>query len=163
MIAASLRSTTSGSTALLRSRDGLGRRRINSPARVFERIGLSRDELVDVKSSGDERGTHFVLGKQRRHQRNTLAVDFLATDLALARVHRHEESSARHQHAMDLDDGATELTARAVDEAVERRHARKLAVSERQVKEIALAELQRRIETTRRRDHGGRRVDAERI
>src|SRR5262249_14403424 len=64
---------------------------------------------------------------------------------------------------MDFDDGASELAPRAVDEAVERRHARELAVSERQVKEIALAELQRRIETTRRRDHGGRRVDAERI
>src|SRR4030095_6175750 len=64
---------------------------------------------------------------------------------------------------MDLDDGATELAARAVDEAVERRYARELAVGERQGKEIALAELQRRIETTCRRHHRCRRVDAERI
>src|SRR5919106_6765785 len=64
---------------------------------------------------------------------------------------------------MDFDDGATELAARAVDEAVERRHARELAVGERQAKGIALAELQRRTETTRRRHDRRRRVDAERI
>ena len=73
------------------------------------------------------------------------------------------ESAARHQHAMDLGDGPMELAARAVEEAVERRHARGLAVGERQVKEIALAELQRRVETTRRRHHGRRGVDPERI
>src|SRR5262245_4083905 len=137
------------------------RRRVDSPARVFEGIRLARDEVVYAKSCGGECGTHLVLGKQRRHQRDVLAEGFVATDLAFPRMYGHEESSARHQRAMDLNDGATELAARAVDETVERSHARELAVGERQVKEIALAELQRRVETTRRRHHRRRRVDPE--
>src|SRR5262245_57433171 len=64
---------------------------------------------------------------------------------------------------MDLDDGAIELTARAVDETVECRHACELGVGERQAKEIALVERQRRVESTRRRHHRRRRIDAERI
>src|SRR5262245_3319976 len=116
------------------------RRRVDSPARIFGGIRLARHELDDVKSSGGERGMHLVIGKQRRHQRDAFAVGFVATDLAFPRVHGHEESAARHQHAMDLGNGATELAARAVDEAVERRYSRELAVGERQVKEIALME-----------------------
>src|SRR5262249_13493072 len=104
------------------------RRRVDSAARIFEGIRLARDERGDANARRGECGTYLGLAKQRRHQRDALAVGFVATDLAFARMHGHEESPAWHQHAMDLDDGTSELVARAVDEAVERRHARELAI-----------------------------------
>src|SRR5262245_39554893 len=102
----------------LSARRGTSRARrhgIDSPARGFERIGLTREELVEAKSRAGERGSYLVLGKQRGHQRDALAVGFVATDLPFARVHSHEESSAQRQHAMDFGDRTTELTACAVD------------------------------------------------